>query len=174
MASGTWLVMFATSCPGWLSAQPQLPVLALPATVCRSWGRKDKPRPVRVQPFWTPVGLGEGSPRNSGVGREGAHAPGVIESSSIDSLWPALRSFLLRAGTGELHCLLWPAPAVLLLEIRKEFPLLPINIPVAKCIKMWRLNYMYQLKSIMQIIKRACKLIFYLCMGCILYILLKT
>lgn len=33
---------------------------------------------------------------------------------------------------------------------------------------------MYQLKSIMQIIKRACKLIFYLCMGCILYILLKT
>lgn len=36
-----------------------------------------------------------------------------------------------------------PAPAPLLLEQRKEFPLLSINIPVAKCTKIGRLNDMY-------------------------------
>lgn len=35
-----------------------------------------------------------------------------------------------------------PAPTPLLLEQRKEFPLLSINIPVAKCTKIGRLNDM--------------------------------
>lgn len=63
-----------------------------------------------------PSGMRGGVPKEQWCGMGGAHPPGIIKSSSTDSLWSALRSFLLQAGTGEQHHPLQPAPTALLLE----------------------------------------------------------
>lgn len=135
MTPGAWimglllvvLAGFQHSCSCWCW-------LCLQCSACHGQGKPNQHQCRSSLP--KPSGTQEGSPRNGGVGWEDAQASGIIKSSSTNGSWSAPCLFLLGAGTGEQHPLLQPAPAALLLEYRKEFPLLNINIPVAKCIQM--------------------------------------
>lgn len=127
---GSWL---CCCFPGWVSAQLYLLVLALPVAIC--WSQARKANTGAGPAFPSPVGLREGP--QGRVVWDGRLLTLLASSSlPVPTPWSSLCLFLLGAGTGEQHPLLQPAPAALLLEYRKEFPLLNINIPVAKCIQM--------------------------------------